>query len=560
MNNCCSLNSKDETQELLLMQIKREVKNLIEETDLKILNLDGKINDICVYVKDNLSNYLREQIDTMNYSGELDDIVLDALTTLESHINNMIVYYGNDIYVENLHDNISDCDYYVTHIPSMTSKNECLNLRVGIANDNESLSTLESTVSFAQRKNATICFNAGYYNVNTFRPIGGIIKDGEIVDDSVAGSDKYNYIAIDQNNNLKCYPYNTSLKRMISDGIVQAVCGTYKLIEDSIPIVQTDTSKEPRQAIGQKLDGEFIIISCDGRDAENSGMSIDDLIRLFKSYDVINAYNLDGGGSTSTVLRGIKQNDNIDGVDRKVSNFFYVKKEVVDDELQIINQCFNEIGKLKETLMSLSDIDRGYLKLKGKDGFFFPGVEFYSNASEKRLGKLGYQDREDVLRSVYATLRDEDGNEQTVFRGTKEGLYNSNGLMANFLAYPRRVPNEDCNIKGVPASIYYMYEADQNSPANGIGACYLLHLPFDSNLNINIRQIAIPMNEGRTIRCRSCNSQGEWTAWYELGVAKGNTSERPKGLKAGAMYWDTTLRKPIWYTGAVWVDAAGNNV
>ena len=36
------------------------------------------------------------------------------------------------------------------------------------------------------------------------------------------------------------------------------------------------------------------------------------------------------------------------------------------------------------------------------------------------------------------------------------------------------------------------------------------------------------------------------------------TSNRPSnGLEVGDWYFDTTLTKPIWYTGSGWVDATG---
>jgi hypothetical protein len=40
----------------------------------------------------------------------------------------------------------------------------------------------------------------------------------------------------------------------------------------------------------------------------------------------------------------------------------------------------------------------------------------------------------------------------------------------------------------------------------------------------------------------------------------GNTGARPTGKPAGFQYFDTTLNKPIWYNGTVWVDATGTTV
>src|SRR5690606_41862684 len=38
----------------------------------------------------------------------------------------------------------------------------------------------------------------------------------------------------------------------------------------------------------------------------------------------------------------------------------------------------------------------------------------------------------------------------------------------------------------------------------------------------------------------------------------GPTSTRPDGVAVGTVYFDTTLGKPVWWTGSDWVDAMGD--
>jgi hypothetical protein len=40
----------------------------------------------------------------------------------------------------------------------------------------------------------------------------------------------------------------------------------------------------------------------------------------------------------------------------------------------------------------------------------------------------------------------------------------------------------------------------------------------------------------------------------------GATASRPSNAKAGQMFFNTTLGKPIWYNGSLWKDAIGNIV
>lgn len=68
LTNCvegCNLPSTPNDLKVLVCQLKREVEKLINETEAKLLCHDGKIAELCKYVKDNLGNTLRCMIDTM---------------------------------------------------------------------------------------------------------------------------------------------------------------------------------------------------------------------------------------------------------------------------------------------------------------------------------------------------------------------------------------------------------------------------------------------------------------------------------------------------------------
>ena len=574
-NNCCggaSLPSVNGINNVLLEQIKKQLKELLNTTEARLLCQDKKIAETMVYIKNNLSTALANLLASMENSGEIDqiitDVVLDEINDIENELNDLVIYYGKEIYTEALYDEDSSTHYYVTHVPTEDSKGNPIRFKLGIANDDLSFSSLESTLDFSDREDTTLAINAGYYNVNTYKPFAGLIQDGEVIFTGVLPSTDYNFVAITNNNRLVSYPIDTSLETMVRNGVDLAFCGKQKLIVNNVTQELQDSERHPRQAIGQKSDCSYIIITCDGRHRDDEGMTYADLVRLFYTYGCTNAFALDGGGSSSTVLRGVKQNKNMDDNftdDRKVSNFLYIKKEVTYEENQIINDCFKELGKVKQDLLdritNFCDVEKGWLRIRGRTGFFFPGIEYYSNGSETRLGKSGMTNAETVPLSWYATLYNpETETDSTVIRATWDGLYNYEGLMANLLAYTRRVPDGNCNITGVPMSMYYMYEYDLNSPGEGQGASVLVHIPFTSDLDKNIRQICIPLNENRGIKMRACNSSGNWTEWYELGVMKGNSASRPANVKAGAMYWDTSLGKPIWFNGSTWVDSSGEEV
>lgn len=100
---CCggnNLPSHSNEIEILIRQLKREVKELLKTTEAKLLCQDKKISETMVYIKNNLSNSIRELLDSMINSGEMDeiitDIIFDNIDELENdikHLKNSVRYY-----------------------------------------------------------------------------------------------------------------------------------------------------------------------------------------------------------------------------------------------------------------------------------------------------------------------------------------------------------------------------------------------------------------------------------------------------------------------------------
>lgn len=66
----------------------------------------------------------------------------------------------------------------------------------------------------------------------------------------------------------------------------------------------------PRSAIGQRADGAVILLCIEGRKTSSMGASMADLIDIMLEYGAVNAYNLDGGMSSSMFLNGEEIVDN----------------------------------------------------------------------------------------------------------------------------------------------------------------------------------------------------------------------------------------------------------
>lgn len=390
MNNCYK--QDDRKIELLIQQLTRETKQLMDTTTARLLAQDGKIASMCVYIKDNLSATLMQLLDTMKVSGELSDIITDIiLADIMNDIEKTNVYYDG-VTSEKLFDDTSKTYYYITKIPAK-DKNGCpIKLKVGVANDNPMANTLESTLAFAARKNATVAINAGVYDVDTLMPLGTLIIDSKVLYEAMPTEDKYQFLGIKANGTIKTYSRGTTAAAMLRDGVTDAVCIFGSLLEKGVAVEQTDDRKDPRQSIGVDQYGNIIIVTCDGRTYESAGMTYADLARIHYSNGSYNAWILDGGGSASTVVRGIKQNENIDYniIDRAINNFLYVAK---DTNVTSDNNANNDIGKVKqflnEKIENKLDFIKGYIRVRSPEKHYAPGIEFYVNAEASRCSKLG---------------------------------------------------------------------------------------------------------------------------------------------------------------------------
>ncbi|NLJ79620.1 MAG: phosphodiester glycosidase family protein [Firmicutes bacterium] len=79
--------------------------------------------------------------------------------------------------------------------------------------------------------------------------------------------------------------------------------------------------RAPRTALGITADGKLLLVTVNGRKPNISvGMSLEELADLLLELGAVEAMNLDGGGSTTMVIRDLVLNLPSDGKERPVSN------------------------------------------------------------------------------------------------------------------------------------------------------------------------------------------------------------------------------------------------
>ncbi|AWI39527.1 hypothetical protein LpLQ80_02990 [Lactiplantibacillus plantarum] len=100
---------------------------------------------------------------------------------------------------------------------------------------------------------------------------------------------------------------------------------------------------------------------------------------------------------------------------------------------------------------------------------------------------------------------------------------------------------------GLPQDLYYIH-----CFKSGYGVSTNIQIAYGVELNNTYMRTAFGTN---------------WKTWKLLAddskvlhLSTGDTASRPTGISTGYQYFDTSLNKPIWYTGKNWVDATGTTV
>lgn len=169
-----------------------------------------------------------------------------------------------------------------------------------------------------------VAINGDFFNVTTGEPQSILYKNGVAIKPLFKLCTLCTFLSVDQSG----VPSIVSKERVPfidSTKIQNAVGGFHWLVRDSVKVTQGDPSIEPRTAVGVSANKIVYFVVVDGRKTDYSnGMSFSQLSDVFIALGVKDAINLDGGGSSTLVVKqGTNFNVNnrpSDGVERVVAN------------------------------------------------------------------------------------------------------------------------------------------------------------------------------------------------------------------------------------------------
>lgn len=192
------------------------------------------------------------------------------------------------------------------------------------------------TSEIAQANNAIFAINGDYYG---FRDNGIIIRNGIIYRDIPVRTG----LAFYRDGSMKIYDETqTSAEELLADGVWNTLSFGPALLEDyqvveNIDQVEIDTNfgnhpiqgNQPRTGIGIIDENHFVFIVVDGRSKGYSmGVTLTEFAEMFKALGCSDAYNLDGGGSSTMYFMGRVVNNPLGrNKERGTSDILYIAAE-----------------------------------------------------------------------------------------------------------------------------------------------------------------------------------------------------------------------------------------
>lgn len=208
-------------------------------------------------------------------------------------------------------------------------------LRSAFADNSFGTNITEDTSVIASSNNAIFAINGDYYG---FREDGLIIRNGTVYrDDPVRDA-----MALFGDGTMQTYDEEeVSSSELLAEGVTNTLSFGPILIQDGKIVSDFSSVKidnnfgnrsiqnaNPRTAIGMIAPNHYVFVVVDGRkEGYSRGMTLAELADVMEGLGAAEAYNLDGGGSSTMYFMGRVVNNPLGkNQERGVSDILYIKE------------------------------------------------------------------------------------------------------------------------------------------------------------------------------------------------------------------------------------------
>jgi exopolysaccharide biosynthesis protein len=200
----------------------------------------------------------------------------------------------------------------VTYFVADVQLSDATDLRSAFADNQFGQNIIAYTSEIAAENDAIFAINGDYYG---FRDDGIIIRNGVIYRDEPARIG----MAFYSDGTIKIYDETrTSAEDLLKEGVWNTLSFGPALVEDSQVVdfsgrVQVDSNvgnhtiqgNNPRTGVGIIDSNHFVFVVVDGRSSGYSrGVTLDEFAQIFADLGCSDAYNIDGGGSSTMYFMG----------------------------------------------------------------------------------------------------------------------------------------------------------------------------------------------------------------------------------------------------------------
>jgi exopolysaccharide biosynthesis protein len=202
----------------------------------------------------------------------------------------------------------------------------------GLANDTFGRNVTATTSSIAESCNAILAINGDFYG---FRSTGYVMRNGYLYRTTASDdSDQEDLVVYEDGTMDIVKESDVTAQELADNGATQIYSFGPGLVEEGEITVSDNEevgqsmSSNPRTAIGMISKGHYVMVVSDGRTSESQGLSLKELAEVMQDLGCTEAYNLDGGGSSTMYFNGKvinKPTTNGNKIsERKVSDIIYI--------------------------------------------------------------------------------------------------------------------------------------------------------------------------------------------------------------------------------------------
>ena len=234
-------------------------------------------------------------------------------------------YVDDNIQINISTDYIDDSEVYIVDIVL----SDISYLQTAFANNAYGKNITATTSSIAAANDAILAINGDYYG---FRDYGYVVRDGIIYRDNYSDDTDTAMVIYDDGSMASVVESEVSAQSLVDDGALEVLSFGPILIQDGNIVVDDSSSshlnnKNPRTAIGMISPLHYVIVVADGRSSSSEGLKLSSLASIMADLGCSEAYNLDGGGSSTLYFNGEVINNPSENSltgERKVSDIVYV--------------------------------------------------------------------------------------------------------------------------------------------------------------------------------------------------------------------------------------------